>query len=206
MLMQGGEVHPEQPKAVKYTLNSPRASAARGPARMSTARMMDTTPTASPLRTGWYESSIIRALEAAATAAAARVSGVDGVDCSHTPASGFGQPRPPRARPSPGAVRGIPRPRPPSRVHAPTCSPLHFVGFGQPPPPNPSSASLSRRVPRHPPPAAAPARRRGHRLRSELPGIQTKTVTFSRTTPHHNLLERGGSRGLGHCVTHQVGA
>ncbi len=53
---------------------------------------------------------------------------------------------------------------PPPRVHAPTCSPLHLVGFGQPPIPSPSNAPLSRRVPRHPPPAAAPARRRGHRL------------------------------------------
>ena len=84
-----------------------------------------------------------------------------------TPPATRRAPRPPRARPSPGAVRGIPRPQPPSRVHAPTCYPLHLVGFGQPPPPNPSSAPLSRRVPRHPPPAAAPARRRGHRLGSE---------------------------------------
>jgi hypothetical protein len=111
-----------------------------------------------------------------------------------TPPATRRAPRPPRPRPSPGAVRGIPRPRPLSRVHAPTCSPLHLIGFGQPPTPNTSSASLSRRVPRHPPPAAAPARRRGHRLRSIL---TFKSVTFSRTTPHHDLLE--GSKGQHRC-------
>ncbi len=76
-----------------------------------------------------------------------------------TPPATQRTPRPSLPRPSPGAVRGIPRPRPPPRVHAPTCSPLHLVGFGSRPPRTPRarpSPGVSRDIPRHrPPPRAA---------------------------------------------------
>jgi hypothetical protein len=59
----------------------------------------------------------------------------------------------PRARLSPGAFRGIPRPRPPSRVHAPTCSPLQQLDvppdpLEQTPLPARSAASPARGRPR----------------------------------------------------------